>query len=233
MNRARVLIADDHPLVCDALRAMLEPTCEVVEMIYDGRKVVEAVCRLAPDLLLLDVSLPGRNGLEIVRELGKLDLPTRIVMLTMHVEPLFAEEAMRAGAEGYLVKSTSGPNLIAAIAQVLDGGTVIDPSIGHRANSQNWIPEHPTADAAGDPLYSLTERQRDVLIDVARGLKNSDIAERLGISTKAVEFHRTRLKRVLGVSSTAGLVRFAVSRGLIEPRSSPGEPLSEPEPPAA
>lgn len=205
----RILIADDHSVVCEGLRMVLEPAHTVVGMVHDGRQVRERAEALHADLVLLDLSLPGRSGIEVARELRALVPPVRTLILTMHSDTIFAIEALAAGASGFMLKQASGQELMRAIAAVLAGGTYVDPVIAHKIDAGET---EGAAERSGDLL--LTVRQREVLRLLALGRSTAEIARELGISTKAVEFHRSRIKHALGVSTTAAMISIAVSKGL-------------------
>lgn len=210
----RLLIADDHPMMCDGLRTILEPVNEIVGIVHDGREVAEAVDRLEPDLVLLDISLPGVNGLELARQLKRSHPDLKTMMLTMHSDRLYADEALRAGASGFVVKLASGNELRFAVAEVLAGRTYVTPLVS--ASGASAVREVNEADeAAPGSGHALTPRQLEVLRLIARGAATPEIAHELGVSVKAVEFHKVRLKRALGLSTNAALVRFAVAKGIV------------------
>ncbi|HEU4827649.1 MAG TPA: response regulator transcription factor [Gemmatimonadales bacterium] len=213
-DRPTLLLVDDHALMTEGLRAMLEPEYEVLEVVRDGAQVVAAVQFHGPDLVLLDLSLPGRSGLEIAADLHERFPGTRVLIVTMHAERIYADEALRAGASGYVLKLARAEELKHAIEEALAGRQYVTP----------LLTEHTAADAArveprGHPeaagLDALTERQREVLRLIARGCTTQEIADALAVSAKAVEFHRVRIRKVLGLSSTAALVRYAVNEGLV------------------
>jgi len=210
--RPRLLLADDHSLLCEGLRSILEPANDVVGIVHDGREVAAAVERLRPDLVLLDISLPGRNGLELARELRVTYPELHLMMLTMHAERLYADEALRAGARGFMLKLASGAELRFAVSEVLAGRTYVTPLLP--AASAAVPAGDPTAPLATD-AHALTPRQVEVLRLIGRGLTTAEIAHELAVSEKAVEFHKARLKRALGLSSNASLVRYAVANGLV------------------
>lgn len=223
----RVLIADDHQLLCEGLCGMLAPEYGVAGSVHDGREVAAQVLRLAPDAVLLDVGLPGRSGLEVARELGRLAAPPAIVMLTMHADRVYADEATRLGARGYVLKVATSDELKLALDTALAGGTYVTPLVRRHIARVEATPMCPGADGSGSRVGSaaacasdgaelLTPRQLEVLGLVVQGRTNGEIAERLAIGIKAVEFHRMRIKRTLGLQSNAALVRFAVARGLAE-----------------
>ena len=226
MRPIRIVIADDHAMMCEGLKAMLDPPHSVVAAVHDGRDVVHVVEQLAPHLLLLDISLPGQNGMAILRQL-RADLGPagpRVLMLTMHTERAYADEAVAAGADGYLLKSSGASELRFAVAEAMAGRVYVTPLLRPEAGETGGAGEageggrgrasgeRPRAMAA-----ALTERQRDVLRLLAAGHSTAEIGARLGIAAKTVEFHRHAIRRELGLSSQASLVRFAVAAGLVQP----------------
>jgi DNA-binding NarL/FixJ family response regulator len=224
----RLILADDHALMLDGLRAILEPAHEIVDVVRDGREVRGAAERHRPDLVLLDLSLPGRSGLEVAAEM-KAHLPeVRTLILTMHAERIYADEAIRAGAMGYVLKLAKANELRFAIAEALAGRIYVTPMLGGVAPvgrveaAEQAVPaglRMPSVSGSSQPeldaLASLTERQRNVIRLIALGRTTEQIGHELGISTKSVEFHRGRIKQLLGLNSTAALVRWAVGVGLV------------------
>ena len=219
-HRPTLLLADDHALMTEGLRAMLEPEHEIVEVVRDGMQVVAAVEFHRPDLVLLDLSLPGRSGLEIAAELHARMPRTRVLIVTMHADRIYADEAIRAGASGYVLKLARAEELRHAIAEALAGRQYVTPLLSeHTASGAARTEPRGLPDggglADGGGLEALTERQREVLRLIAKGRTTQEIAAALEVSPKAVEFHRVRIKKVLGLSSTAALVRYAVAEGLV------------------
>ena len=213
-RRPTLILADDHALMTEGLRAMLEPEHDVVDVVRDGTHVIAAVDFHRPDLVLLDLSLPGRSGLEIAAELHARFPATRVLIVTMHADRIYADEALRAGASGYVLKLARAEELRHAIAEALAGREYVTPLLTeHTAASAARLAPRGMHDAAG--LDALTERQREVLRLIAKGRTTQEIADVLEVSPKAVEFHRVRIKKVLGLSSTAALVRYAVAEGLV------------------
>lgn len=211
-KRPRVLLADDHTLVLEGLRRLLEDQCELVGMVEDGRALLDAAPRLAPDVILLDISMPLLNGLDAARRLRALVPRSRIIILTMHADPTYASEAFEAGAAGYLLKRSAASELAVAIAAVLAGRRYLTPLISSdalRASAPLSVTVPPT-------LGKLTPRQREVLQLVAEGHTARDIGARLGISVKTVEFHKANLMDRLGVRTASELTKYAVAHGLTE-----------------
>ncbi|MBS3744755.1 MAG: response regulator transcription factor [Wenzhouxiangellaceae bacterium] len=217
MNRRRVLIADDHGLVRSGIRLLLQslPDVEVVAESGDGLETVDLVHRHRPDLLLLDISLPGLNGLEVLQRLqDRPDMP-RIIMLSMHAGPEYVARALNAGAAGYLIKDAAFDELEQALATVAQNraylSQALDPEVVERFRSG-------MAGGEGE-LEVLTPRQRQILQLIAEGHGTRRIGEMLHVSVKTVETHRAQLMDRLGIHDVAGLVRFAIRAGLIEPQA--------------
>jgi DNA-binding NarL/FixJ family response regulator len=198
-----VLIADDHPLVGQGLRALLRPSCVVGGVVHDAREIVAQVERVRPQLLLLDLSMPHRNGLELLPELRTAFPDLKIIVVTMHLDRGLADLALERGAHGFVPKEASAEELNEAIERVLEGGTYVSARVPKRAYR----------DGAGfdDPdLDRLTPRQRQILDLIAEGKTSEEIAEALGVSLRTVEFHRSGIRRTLGITSEFGLVQFAI-----------------------
>jgi len=207
--RARVLLADDHVLLLEAFRRMLEPAVEVVGAVKDGAALVEQALSLEPDLVVADVSMPRMNGLEAARRL-RGELPrTRVVFLTVNEDPQMAAEAFALGASGYLLKSSTATELNDAIRAVLAGRRYLSQRLA------GGDPEAlPAAASADRPLDQLTLRERDVLKLLAEGLTMKQIGAELGIAARTVAFHKYRMMETLGVRTSAELVSFAVENRL-------------------
>jgi DNA-binding NarL/FixJ family response regulator len=207
--RARVLLADDHVLLLEAFRRMLEPAVEVVGAVKDGSALVEQALELEPDLVVADVSMPRMNGLEAARRL-RGELPrTRVVFLTVNEDPQMAAEAFALGASGYLLKSSTATELMEAIRAVLAGRRYLSRRLA------GGDPEAlPAAACADRPAEQLTLRERDVLKLLAEGLSMKQIGAELGIAARTVAFHKYRMMETLGVRTSAELVSFAVENRL-------------------
>jgi DNA-binding NarL/FixJ family response regulator len=206
--RARVLLADDHPVVAEGIRSMLENDFDVVGIASDGRALLEAARAVRPDVILTDISMPNLNGLEAIRNLRATEKRVKVVVLTMHADAHLAAKAFQAGASGYLLKTSTAEELVGAVREVLDGGVYLTPSIPR--DLYDVLREGKTeADDA------LTPRQREVLQLVAEGRTMKEVAGILGISTRTAESHKYEMMRVLGVQTTAELVQHAVKTGLV------------------
>jgi len=213
MNPIRVLIADDHTLVRAGIRGLLANLAgiEVVGEAGEGYEALRLAETLQPDVLLLDISLPGMNGLEVATRLMKLDAAIHVVILSMHVSEEYVLQALRAGASGYLLKASAVSELELAIRAVVRGDTYLSPAVSKRV-VDDYVSR---TSGAADPLAALTPRQREILQLVAEGHTNKEVAQRLGLSYRTVETHRNQLMKRLGVTDLPGLVRFAVRVGLI------------------
>jgi len=211
MSRPRLLIADDHRLLVEGYRKLLETEFDVVGEVEDGRALLELAPQLQPDVILLDVSMPLLNGIEAARRLKPLLPDTKLLFVSMHADSQYVAEAFRAGGSGYLLKSCASSELVSAIHQVLQGRQYVTPAIstGELAQTAEVRP--------GAILPQLSPRQREVLQLVTEGQTAKEIAGRLRISVKTVEFHKTRIMRALRVRPVAELTRYAVTRGLVSP----------------
>lgn len=214
MKTIRVLLADDHTLVRAGIRGLVAalPDVEVVGETGDGQEALRLAETLRPDLVLLDIGMPGLNGLEVAARLAKADPTIRVIILSMHTSEEYVLQALRAGAAAYLLKGSAVAELEVAIRAVARGETYLSPAVSKRV-----IDEYVTRIGnATDPLAALTPRQREILQLVAEGQTNKEIARRLGLSHRTVEVHRNQLMKRLSVHDVAGLVRFAVRVGLVE-----------------
>ena len=214
MKPIRVVLADDHGLVRGGMRALLESieNVQVVAESGDGHEALELIGRHLPDIALLDIGMPGLSGLEVLRRVAAVSPKTRVVMLSMHGDPLYVSQALRAGAAGYLIKGASVEELPLAIRAVLAGQTYLTPRVS-RAVVEGFLRDP----QATDPLAGLTGRQREILQMMAEGKSTREIAAALKVSIKTVETHRARLMETLGIRDVAGLVRLAVRAGLVAP----------------
>jgi DNA-binding NarL/FixJ family response regulator len=216
VTAVRVVIADDHALFRSGLRLLLEsmPGVQVVGEAADGQDALRVIDKLRPHLVLMDIAMPGLNGLEVTVRVAKEFPETRVMILSMHADEQYAIRALRAGASGYLLKEASRPELELAVAAVARGDTFLSPAV-----SRHVLDDYRSrlADDTPDPLAGLTSRQREVLQLVAEGSSTKAIASRLGLSARTVETHRAELMKRLGVRDVAGLVRFAIRTGLVNP----------------
>ncbi len=212
----RVLIADDHAVVRAGLWALLDgqPDMQVVGEAEDGQAAVEQVCEVVPDVLLLDVTMPNVGGLDALQQIHALDLPTRVLILTMHDDAAYLQQYVQAGAMGYITKGAGGPELLKAIRAVHRNRRYLDPSLAEEAVFQLLGPAPPPSMAAA--RAPLSAREAEVLTYVARGHTNRETASHLRLSVKTVETYRLRLMQKLGLRSRAELVDHAIREGLLE-----------------
>jgi len=207
----RVLVADDHPVVRQGLKSLLtREGFSVVAEAADGREALRQVEALHPEVALLDLGMPGLNGLDAAREIMQSSAGTKVVILTQHTEEPYILEALRAGVHGYVLKSQSVSDVVQAIRDVTRGKLYVSPAISEVVVSAYRGQTRLPADL-------LTTREREVLQLVAEGKSTKMIAEILGIAQKTAESHRSHLMVKLGIHQVAGLVRYAVRRGLVQP----------------
>ncbi len=214
-SRLRFLIADDHEMFAEALRALLERTYTVAGVVLDGRAMVDAAMRLRPDVIVLDVGMPLLNGLEAARRTRKQLPNIKFIFLTMHEDPNLAAAALELGAVGFVLKHSAGRELLQAIDRVLHGHSYVTPKM----RSVDWVQ---TNTRARQFSKEMTPRQREVVQMLAEGRPMKEIAGLLDLSEKTVEFHKHHIMDAFNLKSNAELVLFAVKRGIIsvgiEPR---------------
>ena len=209
MKRARILLADDHTLTLEGIRAVLEPHHEIVGMVTDGRAMVHAALRLQPDLVVLDITMPLLNGIDAAVQIKKSLPGVKLLFVTMHVNPAYLEAALNAGATGYVLKSAAREELLDAIKSVLNGRIYVTPSLSSEHLERFTDPSRAAA------ALRLSTREREILQLIAEGRTGKEIAFVLSISIKTVAFHRENIKRKLGLGTTAELTKHAIEQGLI------------------
>ena len=209
MDRPRVLIADDHTLVAEAFKSLIEPEYQVVKVVTDGRSLLAAAIETKPDVVLLDLSMPLLNGLDAGQELKKLLPKTKLIILTMNEDPDVASKALRQWSSGYLLKKSAGVELKRAIGEVLRGHSYVTPSI-----AQKLIDEF-IRDPHHDRNKELTKRQRQVLQLLAEGHSMKEAAALLNIAVRTIAFHKYRIMEDFGLKNNADLVRLAIREHLI------------------
>ena len=210
-----MVLADDHTLVRAGIRALLEAAgnVDVVAESGDGREALDLIGTHRPDVALLDIGMPGLSGLEVARRAAVVCPRTRIILLSMHGDASYVREALRAGVAGYLLKGAAVAELPLALQSVMRGETYLTPKI-----SQTVIRELLRDEGSPpSPLAGLTGRQREILQLIAEGRSTREIAQTLGVSVKTVETHRLRLMDRLDIHDVAGLVRFAIRAGIVQP----------------
>jgi len=213
VSKVRVLLADDHTLVRAGIRSLLESIdgVEVVAESGDGREALELIARHRPDVALLDIGMPELNGLEVAKRVARESPRTRVVILSMHADPSYVHQALRAGASGYLLKGAAVAELPLALRAVMRGESYLTPKVSKHV-VDGFLREG--EDEPG-PLEGLTKRQCEILQLIAEGRATKEIAKILDVSVKTVETHRARLMERLDIRDVPGLVRFAIRAGLV------------------
>ena len=211
-RRPRVLLADDHLMVAEALRSLLAPEFDLVGVVQDGRALVEAAATLRPDVIVADITMPHLNGIDALILLRQKGDRVPVVFLTMHRDANFARRALDAGASGYVLKHSAPAELVLAIRAALEGKTYLTPQLaGEVFEAMKQGPQQ-----VGGTLGALTPRQREVLQLAAEGQSAKQIASTLGISPRTVEFHKYQMMEALGLHTNADLIHFALKHGLVE-----------------
>lgn len=210
MTAARVLLADDHTILVEAFRNLLEPYYQVVGTVADGRALIEAATQLAPDVIVVDIGMPLMNGLEAGLRLKHLMPEAKLIFLTMNEDPDLAAEAMRRGASGYLLKSSAASELIRAIQMAMKGKTYLTPQIAERLQKTLANTPQPRARAK-----TLTPRQREVIQLLAEGKSMKEVADVLNVTPRTVAFHKYRIMDELNLKTTAELIQFAIKSRIL------------------
>ena len=210
-KKLRLLLAEDHELVGQGLRAMLSEDYEILDIVQDGAHVVAAAKRHKPDLLLLDLSLPNRTGIDLLPELLKMNPKLKVLVLTMHVDPHLADMANALGARGFIPKNSSLEELREAIEVIRKGRRYLSPK----------IPDHGYRGSVAGPMGfdQLTTHQQRIVRLMAKGLSSEEIGEELGVSVHTVAFHRKNIRRALGVKNDTEMHRYAILVGMAEERA--------------
>lgn len=207
MMAPRIVIVEDHPLVAQGLAALLHDNGRVVDIVLHPDHVENSIQRHKPDLVLLDLSMPGRNGLELLPIIRRVKPDVKVLVVTMHFDRTIAEMAFEAGANGFIPKEGSADELWKAIGRVLKGKRYLSGRVGKR--------RYRSADVLEDrALERLTPRQREILELIASGESSHGIGTRLGVTEKTIEYHRAAMRKVLGIKSEWGLMRYAIVAGL-------------------
>lgn len=208
----RILLADDHAVVRDGLRALLdaEPGLEVVGSVADGREALLAAKRLQPDVVVMDINMPGLNGIEATRGMLEIEPPPQVLILSMHGSSEHIYRALQAGARGYLLKESAGSEVVGAVRAVAAGRRFLSERTADTA-----LDAYLAQGRTKSPLESLSPRERQLLQLLAEGRSNSEAARLLSLSVKTVETYRSRLLQKLGLHDLPALVRFALEHGLI------------------
>jgi DNA-binding NarL/FixJ family response regulator len=213
MKKLRVLLVDDHLMVLEGFKRLIEDECDVVGMVEDGRTLLEVAPKLKPDIITMDISMPWLNGLDAARRLKKEMPDVKIIFLTMHADVAYVKEAFNAGASGFLMKRSAGAELLQAIRAVANGQYYITSLITKDlvrsiiSDAANVAPQRDV----------LTPRQREVLQLVAEGRSVKEIAATLTVSVKTVEYHKAQIMEQLNLHTTAELTKYAIAHGVIPP----------------
>ena len=208
MKKPTVILADDHTLVLEGFRRLLETHCELLATVGDGQRLLQAVAQHRPDIVILDISMPVMNGIEAARTLKAKFPSMKLVFVTMHADPAYIRAAFQAGASGYILKQSLSDELTQALHTVLRGQAYVTPLI-----AKDVVDGVLSNDM--QPLFELTARQQEVLQLIVDGLSAKDIAAKLSISHRTVEFHKAQLMQQLDLHSTVELIKFALTNGLV------------------
>ncbi len=210
MAKNKILVADDHPIVAEGLRRLLEPTFELVAIVENGHEMIAAAKKLKPDAIVVDISMPLLNGIDAVSQIRSEGIQAKIIFLTMHTEANYARRALAAGASAYVLKHSASSELLFAIQQSLAGRTFVTPTIAAKITHTRAAEE-----VSLDALEELTVRQREVLQLLAEGHSAKEISSILNLSRRTVEYHKYHLMEVLGLHNSAELIQFAVQHELV------------------
>jgi DNA-binding NarL/FixJ family response regulator len=210
VRRPRVLLADDHQMLADALRGVVEPRCEVVGTVKDGRALLEAANRLQPDIVVLDIGMPLLNGFDAGRKLKHTSPSVKLIFMTMHEDPYLVGEAFRAGASAFLLKEAAATELTVAIDQVLKGGSYVTPSALEGLNNIS-LRDPKNREHAPEP----TPRQREVIQLLAEGRSMKQVADELKITRRTVAGHKYAVMELLQLKTNADLMQYALEHGII------------------
>lgn len=208
--KPRILIADDHLIVAEGLRSLLEPEFELVGIVEDGRALITATEKLQPDVIIADISMPLLNGIEAVRQIKKTNRNVKVIFLTMHPDVTYAVSALEAGALGYVLKHSAPSELSAAVRNALKGKTYITPLL----EGEIMLSPSRGVQERREESSHLTKRQREVLQLLAEGHLAKEIASILNISTRTVEYHKYQMMKDVGIKTVADLIRYAVKHNI-------------------
>lgn len=215
-NRARIIIADDHQILAEGIRSLLEPQYEVVRVVSNGRELIAAAEECQPDVIITDISMPSLGGIEAAIQIRAAGGKAKLVFLTMHRDVAYAHRALEAGASGYVLKHSASSELVTAVQEALRGQTYITPMIaGELLKSYREGELRTDGSALQNSSRQLTTRQREVLQLVAEGRSAKEVAAILKVSVRTAEAHKAHILESLGLRSTAELVQYAIRIGLI------------------
>ena len=209
--KPRILLADDHRIVAEGLRSLLEPEFELVGIVEDGRALITATEKLQPDVIIADISMPLLNGIEAVRQIKKTNKDVKVIFLTMHPDVTYAVSALEAGALGYVLKHSAPSELITAVRRALKGKTYITPLL----EGEIMLSPKKGSIERREESSHLTKRQREVLQLLAEGCLAKEVASILNISTRTVEYHKYQMMRDVGIKTVADLIRYAIKHNIV------------------
>jgi DNA-binding NarL/FixJ family response regulator len=209
--RPRVLLADDHTLMLDGIKLMLQPEFDLVGSVEDGQELLRMASKHKPDVILVDISMPLLNGIDAARQLRKVLPSAKLIFVTMHADPDYVTEAFRLGASGYVLKRAAATELLTAIHEVLRGNKYVSPSV--TGNTLDLLLA--SRNDAATSEQRLTPRQREILQLVAEGKNRKELAAILNITVKTVEFHKAALRNDLSLRTVADYTRYAIAHGMI------------------
>jgi len=211
MNKVRVLLADDHKIVAEGLRGLLEPEYELVGIAENGHELIAKAKESHPDVIIADITMPSLNGIEAIRQLKKAGSKAKVIFLTMHQDVMYASRAFEAGASGFVLKHSAPDELLTAVREALKGRTYVTPII-----AGELMKSYKDGDSSEKEVFGrLTPRQREVLQLLAEGKSAKEIGRILHISTRTAEFHKYHMMEELGIETSAELVQFAIKHGII------------------
>ncbi|MHC4757344.1 MAG: response regulator [Planctomycetota bacterium] len=211
MKKTTVILADDHKIILEGLKNLLEDEFDILAQVQDGRELLESVKKLRPDVVVVDISMPLLNGIDAVRQLKSTYSDLKVVFLTMHNDAMYAKEAFDVGASGFVLKHSAPSELITAIHEALKGNTYLSPTI-----TEELMHLYKNKTDVEDSVFGkLTQRQREVLQLLAEGKSAKEISKILHVSTRTVEFHKYNTMEQLGLKTTAELIHFAIKHGII------------------
>ena len=209
-NRARLIIADDHTLLAEACKSLLEPEFEVVAIVNNGRALLQVAPQLRPEVVIVDIAMPQLNGLDAGEQLKRLDPSTRLVYMTMNTDPEVAAEAFRRGAAGYVLKNSAAEELVSAIRSVLKGESYLSPSI-----TKDTVRFLLKGGKSNEEEGGITARQSEVLQLLAEGKSMKEIASELNVKPGTVAFHKYKMMESLGLKTNAELLQYAIRHHII------------------
>lgn len=214
MEKVQVFLVDDHPIIRQGMRSFLEsePGIQIKGEAGEGLEAIREIERLKPDVCIVDIVMPGLNGLEITRQIKKRCAQIKVIILSMHADETYVTQAIKAGADGYVLKSSAPDTLLTAIHQAYHGERYLCPELAERAVQAYF---EKAQEGSRENYEILSTREREVLLLAAEGLTNVEIGERLSISSRTVEVHRRNMMRKLQLRNQRDLIRYAIHKGLL------------------